>query len=82
MVIAEAEVGVCRRWFAGRKNSEFGIERLRSSQFGRTTGRFCFPVVAGPKGPAYVFEKGRADLPRPSNPESVFMQERHTCRPR
>ena len=37
--------------------------------------------VAGLKEPAYVFEKNRADLPRPSNPEAVFMQERHICRP-
>ena len=27
--------------------------RIRLIQVGRTTGRFCYQVVAGPKGPAY-----------------------------
>ena len=28
-------------------------------------------VVAGPEGPAYVFENGRADTPAPSDPEAI-----------
>jgi hypothetical protein len=27
--------------------------------------------VAGPEGPAYVFEKSLAEMPRPSDPEAI-----------
>jgi hypothetical protein len=38
-------------------------------------------VVADPEGPAYVFEKSRADMPRPSNSEATSGQGWHICRP-